>query len=135
MANHLIFFDGECGLCDQIVQIVLKHDHDKQFDFAPLQGSTAAAMLKDLPPKMKSADSLVLIENYKSNHPKTSILGEGALKISWLLGGSWKILGAFWWLPKWSYNWVYRLVAKNRHRLFNNSCVVPTLEDKDRFLP
>jgi len=136
MGKHLVFYDGNCGLCDHIVQFILHHDKSEQFDFAPLQGSTATLKLKDLPPEMKSADSLVLIQNYKNSNKQYLLFGKGAFRICWLLGGIWKIPGAISWLPSCLYDWGYRLIAKNRHRLFaNDRCVVPTQALRHRFLP
>lgn len=136
MADHLVFYDGSCGFCDQVVQVILRQDKQEIFDFAPLQGTTAKELLKDLPPEMKTADSLVLIENYKSPKRQYFILGRGALRICWDLGGWWTIPGLISWLPSCLYDWGYRLVAKNRHRIFSNgSCVIPTAETRHRFLP
>lgn len=136
MAKHLVFYDGKCGLCDRIVQFILKKDSKKIFDFAPLQGTTAAALLHALPPEIKNKDSLILIENYQEPHPSFYIFGKGALRICWLLGGAWTIPGLFSWMPSWLYDWGYRLVARNRHNFFKPiSCVIPTKEHRDRFLP
>lgn len=133
---HLVFYDGECGLCDRAVQFVLKADKEKKFLFAPLQGTTAEELLADLPPKMKQADSLILIENYKEPTQQLHILGKGALRICWLLGGAWRLFGWLSYLPPILYDWGYRLVAQNRHRLFpQTECVIPDPAQKDRFLP
>lgn len=136
MAKHLVFYDGECGFCDFIVQFIINQDSHELFDFAPLQGTTAAKMLKQLPPEIVNKDSLILIENYQSPDQQVYVLGKGALRISWLLGGIWAIPGILSFLPSFLYDWGYRLVAKNRKKLFKNaSCVIPTKEKKDRFLP
>src|ERR1044071_1912288 len=34
-----LYYDGECGLCDQFVQFVLRHDHRGYFQFATLQSA------------------------------------------------------------------------------------------------
>lgn len=136
MGQHLVFYDGKCGFCDHVVQIILRQDNRKIFDFAPLQGSTAKKLLKDLPPEMKTEDSLVLIENYKDPSRHYYILGKGAFRISWLLGGVWAIPGVISWLPSFLYDWGYRLVAKNRSYFnFDDKCVLPTREERERFLP
>ena len=136
MGAHLVFYDGACGLCDHAVQFILKHDHSNIFDFAPLQGSTAADTLKSLPLSIRNADSLILIENYRTDNPQIYIYGKGALRILWLLGGFWIVPGSLSWLPAWLYDWGYRLIAKNRHRLFDNDrCVIPPAGQKNRFLP
>lgn len=136
MGKHLIFYDGECGLCDRVVDFVLNHDSEKIFDLAPLEGITAKTQLKNIPKEFKNSDSLVLIENYHSSTPEFYLFGKGALRICWLLGGVWKLPGLGFWFPSFLYNWIYRFVAKNRHRLFNNnSCVLPSKENSTRFLP
>ncbi len=136
MPKHLIFYDGQCGLCDYAVQFVLKRDTTHQFAFAPLQGKTASIMLQDLPEHLKGADSLILIEDYASANPHFYILGKGALRICWLLGGGWVLLGWLSWLPSFCYDWAYRLVARNRHSFFDNDrCVIPDPTQKNRFLP
>jgi predicted DCC family thiol-disulfide oxidoreductase YuxK len=133
---HLVFYDGQCGLCDQIVQFLLKSDKHGIFSFAPLQGITANKVLNKLPKEYRSLDSLILVENYQSPNQKFFILGKGALRILWLLGGSWTILGSLSFLPAIIYDWAYRLIAKNRHRLFKQTqCVVPDPKLMGRFLP
>jgi predicted DCC family thiol-disulfide oxidoreductase YuxK len=122
-------------LCDQIVQFILKHDKKEIFIFAPLQGKTAAEKLNQLPESYKTLDSLILIEDFNLPHEKISVLGQGAFRILWLLGGAWALIGWMCFLPPFLYNWGYRLVAKNRHRFFpQNICVIPDPSMKDRFL-
>lgn len=134
--RHLVFYDGECGLCDYIVQFLLKADKHNQFVFAPLQGETAKALLKNLPLEMKGKDSLILIENYQTEGRKYYLFGRGAFRICWLLGGWWRLLGWLSYLPSWLYDWGYKLVARNRHYFFKNeSCYLPRKNQKDRFLP
>jgi predicted DCC family thiol-disulfide oxidoreductase YuxK len=134
--SHLVFYDGQCGLCDRIVQFLLKTDKRQQFVFAPLQGSTAAVVLKDLPSEMKQVDSLILVENFQTPQEKFYVLGKGAFRICWLLGGAWSLLGWISFLPGWLYNWGYRLVARNRQRFFKQDrCLLPDPSAKHRFLP
>lgn len=133
--KHLLFYDGECGFCDLSVQWVLNHDPAQLFAFAPLQGETAKRLLADLPPDLKQLDSLVLIENHQSSHPRYFFLGQGGFRIAWLLGFPWSTLGVISFLPPFLYNWGYRLVARNRHKLFpNTKCVIPE-QSSGRFLP
>ncbi|MBA3815942.1 MAG: DUF393 domain-containing protein [Parachlamydiaceae bacterium] len=136
MPKHLVFYDGKCGLCDQAVQFIIRQDIQEQFVFAPLQGITAKVKLETLPSSVKNEDSLILIENYQSTQPEITILGRGALRICWLLGGMLSILGLFSWLPSSCVDWAYKIVARNRHRFFSNDqCVLPTPQSRHRFLP
>ena len=38
---NLVLYDGECGLCDRLVQWLLRHDRRHVLHYAPLQGETA----------------------------------------------------------------------------------------------
>lgn len=132
---HLLFYDGECGFCDRAVQFVLKHDARHQFLFAPLQGKTAAATLQSLPPELKTLDSLILIENYETPRQKIYVLGQGAFRVLWLLGGGWALLGWPNFFPPILYNWGYRLVARNRGKISDQlACQLPDPSQKNRFL-
>lgn len=134
--SNLVFYDGSCGLCDHIVQFLLERDQKRLFLFAPLQGKTAAEVLKNLPPEYLGEDSLVLVENYQESDERFYVLGKGALRILWLLGGGWMLLGWISFLPSFLYDWAYRLVARNRQRFFaKQSCILPSPKGDSRFLP
>jgi len=135
--KHLIFYDGTCGLCHEAVQFILKHDKNKVFMFAPLQGETAAKLLKNWRATSPSADSLVLIENYEIGQSEEILtFGIGALRICWLLGGLWKTVGVISFLPSFLYDWVYKLIAKRRFKWFESkTCLIPKIDETERFLP
>lgn len=133
--KHLVFYDGNCGLCDRIVQFIFREDEKQLFVFAPLQGETASHYLKNLPPEVRFTDSLILIENYRSPYPRVYLLAKGGFRIAWLLGWPWTIIGWLCFLPGWFFDWAYRLVASHRHTFFpQDQCFVPPKDQKDRFL-
>ncbi|NGX58227.1 MAG: hypothetical protein K940chlam3_01132 [Chlamydiae bacterium] len=136
MIKHVVFYDGTCGLCDRIVLCIHRSDKKRIFGFAPLEGKTAAEQLKDLPPEQKSADSMVLIENYQTPDQRTLIMGKAGLRTSWLLGGWWSLLGIFYFcVPAFVTDFFYRIVARNRHIFFNQKeCIIPPAVDRDLFL-
>jgi predicted DCC family thiol-disulfide oxidoreductase YuxK len=133
--HHLVFYDGQCGLCDAIVHYLIEVDKKKCFHFAPLQGKTAAQLLSALPQRFRQVDSLILIENYQSPNRRIFLFGKGALRICWLLGNVWGIIGALSFLPGFLYNWIYRLVARQRYRWSAAACKPPLPFNRDRFLP
>lgn len=134
--QHLVFYDGECGLCDQTVQFLLKQDRQKQFVFAPLQGTTAQQYLKNIPLRLKTFDSVILIENYKSKNAQIYVMSKAIFRMLWLLGGVWALIGWLSFLPAFLFDWGYRLVARNRHRLFpQTNCELPDPQNRDRFFP
>lgn len=134
--SHLVFYDGNCGLCDKVVRLLYQEDKKKLFVFAPLQGETASHYLKSLPPEIRFSDSMILIENYKSPLPRIRIYAKAALRIAWLLGWPWILVGWLSILPGWLFDWIYKIIAANRHHLFpNDQCFIPPPDQKQRFLP
>lgn len=134
--QHLLFYDGQCGLCDRVVQLLLKLDRKRLFVFAPLQGPTAADRLKGLPAEYRQVDSIVLIEKFRQSNAQTYVMSQAVWRICWLLGGPWTLLGWLYLLPGWVFDWGYRLVARNRHWLLpQRECVLPDPAQRDRFLP
>lgn len=128
--HPLVLFDGDCNLCNNSVQFILKRDAKAQFRFASLQSQAGRAALEalgagDLP------DSIMLIKDRKLQMKSTA-----ALAIARGLRWPWPLLSVFWLVPYPLRNLVYDLVARNRIRWFGKreSCWVPTPELRARFL-
>jgi len=127
--QDIIFFDGICGLCNKFIDFILRHDKGNKFLFSTLQGETAKKLLPL--PITKDLESVVFIENgfiyYKSG---------AALRILTKLGGIWKIMKVFLFVPKFVRDLVYDFIAKNRYNLFGKkeTCRLPTPEEKTKFL-
>jgi len=130
MFQHLVFYDGECGLCDQAVQFILKKDKNKLFCFAPLKGETASKFLQD---SFKGTDSVILVENFCLK-PSIYIEGEAVLRICSHLPYPSKFLSFFSFVPLFITNGCYRLVARHREWLVDKSCVLPDSGENGRFL-
>lgn len=128
----ILFFDGECNLCNHAVQFVIRHDCSGRIKFAPLQspaGLEAQAAVKAAIGAVP--DSLIF---YKSGKYLTE--SDAALGVSALLDGGWQWLKRLSIFPLGIRNWVYRGVAKRRLRWFGrrDSCMIPTPELADRFI-
>lgn len=130
-ANPVLLYDGVCGLCNRLVQFVLKHDTDARFRFASLQSNYAAQILDH------RADQLDTV--YVIDAPGTLPKSRSDAVISMLhtLGGFWSavasILRIF---PKPLRDWGYNIVARHRYRLFGKyeTCPLPEKKYQDRFL-
>ncbi len=129
----LVLFDGVCNLCNSTVQFIIRRDKPGRFQFASQQSEAGQRLLHryGIPAEAALADSVVVIEG-----EKVWLESDAAFHILWRLGGVWSIPAVLWFLPKRLRDWTYRLVAKNRYRLFGRreSCMVPTPELKKRFL-
>ncbi len=126
----VVYFDGVCGLCNRSVNFILWHDRVGQFQFAPLQGITAAAQLDD--DDTQSLSSIILQDESGIHRRSTAIV-----RILCRLGGGWRILGSLLWLVPYPIrNLGYRLIARYRYVFFGKSeaCRLPTADERDRFL-
>jgi predicted DCC family thiol-disulfide oxidoreductase YuxK len=124
--DRVILFDGECVLCSNGAQILIRVDRKVRFKLGTIQSPEGKRLLSwhDL-----SADS-----------PDTFILSEGSrlyvrssayIRILWQLGFPYQFLGAILWLiPKPIRDMAYNWLARNRFRLFGRrtSCMVLTPE-------
>ena len=131
--KHVIFYDGECPLCNRAVRFILSADRKHRFYFAPLQGKTAEKKLSHFFLKNPELDTLVLLQDFETRDEKLLIEGKGALRILWLLGGKYAWAGWLSFLPSLLFDSFYRLIARNRFKLFSGH--IPITQPSNRFLP
>ncbi len=61
-ANPILLYDGVCGLCNRLVQFVLKHDTAARFRFASLQSDYATRILQPHAVNPDDLDTVYVIE-------------------------------------------------------------------------
>ena len=128
----LVLFDGICNFCDFWVHFAIRHDRRKRLKFAPLQGETAARLLANTGIDPEKNDTVLFLTN---GHVYAQ--SSAALRICGQLDGGWKLLAVFLAVPGFIRNPVYRWIARNRYRWYGKkeTCLVPTPELRERFLP
>lgn len=128
--DQVVFFDGVCGMCNKTVNFLMARDCAEKLKFAPLQGSTATEFV---PTEIREhLNTFVFLQSGKL-HLRTAAL----IRILWVLGGVWGVLGSLLWLvPSPLRNLGYRFVARIRYRLYgkSESCRLPTPAERNRFL-
>lgn len=125
----IVFFDGNCLLCNASVQWILNHEKYHTLSFAPLQGSTFSS-LHDL--NVPLPDSLIVW-----NKGTMLVKSEAICTILHAMGGPWNLAGTcLSIIPKFISNAVYDIIAKNRHDWFGrtNECMLMKGAMKHRFL-
>jgi predicted DCC family thiol-disulfide oxidoreductase YuxK len=127
----VLFFDGECGLCNRSVRWLSARDRRRVLHFAPLQGRIAAQKLVVLPGDYKEW-AAALWDADGIHYESDAMLGAVAH-----LGGLWRLARLLLIIPKAIRNGVYRFVARNRIRWFGrvDSCALLSAEDRARLLP
>jgi len=126
----IIFFDGICNLCNASVQFVIKRDKKKQFLFASLQSDVAKNILLQKKYEI-NLDTIVLL---KKDHIYQK--SDAALMILKELGFPYNLFYGFKIIPKFIRDFVYDVIAKYRYQWFGKraTCMVPTKENKERFI-
>ena len=127
----LLLFDGVCNLCNSSVQYVIKHDKKQKFKFASLQSDAATEILLQHKVKNSDLNSIILIHNNELYDKSSAIL-----RLLKIIGGFHSLAYIFIIIPKSIRDVVYDYVAKNRYKWYGkkDSCMIPTLELKNRFL-
>lgn len=128
--DGLILFDGVCVFCSRWVRFVLKLDRERHFRFLPIQSPRGRELAARYGIDPDAPETNAVVWNgeifFKSDAALTvlSQLTEtaplGALKLA----------------PRGLRDPVYDLIASNRYNLFGRTetCMVPTPEDRDRFM-
>lgn len=125
---NIVFFDGECGVCNRFVQFLLDHDPGHRLHYAPLQGEAAKTRFAT-PPDLSS---VIFCEEEKIH-----FRSDAALRAIMTLGGYWSLMRVLLFVPRPLRNFAYDVVAKSRHRIFGTSsqCRLLSPDERRYFLP
>lgn len=128
--KKIVFFDGECGLCNRSVQFILNNEKFPELNFAPLQSDFTKLFFEQENESYPiSMESIYFHDGSKFYTQSTAVL-----KISKFLKFPYSLLNILRLIPPFLRDPVYNFIAKRRNKWVNQSCVVPTQEQKKRFL-
>ncbi|MGI8837707.1 MAG: thiol-disulfide oxidoreductase DCC family protein [Pyrinomonadaceae bacterium] len=135
-SNPIIFYDGVCGLCNRLVQFVLKRDKRDYFRFAALQSDLASTTLQRHGRDPHDLDTVYVVVDHAQPAERLLARSDAILFLLRELGGIWKIVAFGRILPLAPRNLAYELVAQNRYRVFGkyDSCMLPEPKDRAKFL-
>jgi len=130
-AHPVIVFDGHCVLCSANARFVLRNDRRGHFRLAAMQGPAGAALMQRAGVDPVDPDTLILVEGKRVLSDSEAVLAIWAG-----LGWPWRALALFRLVPRGLRDAVYRLIARNRYRLFGRreQCFVPEARWQDRIL-
>ena len=134
-SNPIVFYDGVCGLCNRLVQFLLKRDRHDRLRFASLQSEFAASLLKRHGLDARDLDTVYLVLHCKSGE-RVLARSDAILYLLRQLGGVWGIAGLGRVLPKWVRDGIYKIIAGNRYRVFGryDNCLLPEEKHRHKFL-
>lgn len=132
MAGHpVIVFDALCVLCSANAQFVLKHDRREHFRLASMQGEAGAALYRRFGIDPANPETIILVDSDDIRRDSDAVLAIYAG-----LGWPWRAAAVLRLVPRFLRDPVYRLIARNRYRLFGRreTCWLPTAEQARRVL-
>lgn len=128
--KYYVFYDGDCGFCNFWVQWILENDKEDQYLFAALQSDFGQNFLKERSLKSDDFDTIYL---WKPNAFYLTKL-DAILKIANTIGGIYYFTNLSKIFPKFIRNLGYDLIAKNRKKLMEQTCIIPTPEQRKKFV-
>jgi predicted DCC family thiol-disulfide oxidoreductase YuxK len=130
LSHPVILYDGECGLCDRLVQWVLHRDAEGRFRFAALQSDWAQAALRRHGRATGDFDTMVLLDGDRIFVRSTAALRvlRGLRRWRWAYG--------FIIVPRVLRDLVYGWIAARRKRWYPSpqACGIPKPEWRERFI-
>lgn len=129
--NIVVLFDGVCNLCNGFVHFIIKRDTKARIKFAALQSNISKIILQKKAIKDDEMNSVIVLINDEIYTKSTA-----AILLLVELGGFWKCVYLFYFIPKFIRDFFYNIIAKNRYKVFGkkNSCMIPSIELAVRFI-
>lgn len=137
MRQPVLLYDGECGLCNRLVRLLLRSDRAGRLHYAPLQSEPAQTYLREQGLPTEDFDSLVFVYDWEYPLVYPPLLRtDGALAAAAEVGGIWRVVSWLRILPAWLRDPFYKLIARTRYALFGEyrSSPLPKPEWGKRFL-
>jgi predicted DCC family thiol-disulfide oxidoreductase YuxK len=130
--DAIVLFDGVCILCDGLVQFIIRHDRKPRLRLAALQSAAGKVLLQWCGRPLDDFDTMVFIEGGRPYFKSSA-----ALRVARYLQWPWPVVSLGLVVPPFVRDWCYDRIAQNRYRIFGKqeTCMMPTPEIKERFLP
>ena len=133
----LVLYDGVCGLCDRVVQFLLRRDTLDRLRFATLQGELGARYRRPAAADPEELATLVVVTNWPDPDSPVLTRSRAVLHAVAQLPPPWPAVArvaAV--LPPLIADALYTAVARIRYRVFGRfeSCPLPPPEWRRKFL-
>ena len=134
--NPIVLYDGICGLCNRLIQFLLKRDDQDRFRFAPLQSEFADSLLRRHGVSAIDLDTVYVVVDHGRATERLLARSDAMILVLRELGGIWSAARLGMLVPRFIRNRLYDLVARNRYRIFgkHDSCMLPEKRYQHKFL-
>lgn len=114
--QHIVLYDGHCNLCSSSVEFIVQRDYRNLYTLIPLQSKEGQAKLQQYNLPLNNFNTVVLLQNDEVYTASTA-----ALMIAKNLSGVVYYLHIFIVVPVVLRDFIYKLIAKSRYKLFGKS--------------
>jgi len=135
-SNPIVLYDGVCGLCNRLNQFLLKRDGHDRLRFASLQSDLATTLLQRHGVDSHDLDTVYVVLDYDQPGERLLSRSDAIIYALIQLDGIWKLAGMGRVLPRFLRDGIYKLVARNRYRVFGKHeiCMLPDPKHRHKFL-
>ena len=133
---HLVLYDGVCGLCNRLLQFLLRHDHRRVFSFASLQSAVGQTIVAQSGGNPRDLTSFYVVADYQTPASRVFTRSDAALFVASELEWPWRAARWMRWVPNGIRDRVYDLIARHRYQVFGryDRCLIPGPEFRGRFI-
>ncbi len=125
--EYVLMYDGDCLFCNASVRSIVRRLKKTRMAIIPLQSATAKKLLDERFKGQPVPDSNILL-----TRDQTFVKSTGSLKLFKHFAWYWQPFRIFEWIPRAFRDWVYDLIATNRHRLAKkNMCMLNPQDNRD----
>ena len=114
----ILFYDGDCALCNRVVTFILNHEKDSKILFSALDTVVANEFLGKHPSYNREEDTVYFFDGNQLYRKSTAVF-----KLLPFLKGYLFVLRLGWLFPKGLRDKIYDEVAKRRQRIVKE-CIV-----------
>ena len=134
--HPVVLYDGVCGLCNRLIQFLLKHDHKEVFRYASLQSDLAGEILRRHDADPTELDTVCVVLDYETANEKMLVRSDAVLFLGRALGGIWAVMAWSRVIPRTIRDAIYNFVARTRYKVFGKyeTCMLPEPRHRDKFL-
>jgi predicted DCC family thiol-disulfide oxidoreductase YuxK len=147
----VLLYDGECGLCNRVVRMLLRLDRRGVLRFAALQSEPAQEFLRSHGLPTEDFSTLVLVPDWAKRletgstgspqaglpQARFALRTDGVAGALWMCGGWSRVLAALLYsIPRFVRDAGYKFVSRTRYKIFGpwRACPLPRPEWRKRFI-
>lgn len=127
--NPVVFYDGDCGFCNKSVQFILRNERKSAIFFSAIQSNYTKALFENNHWPRPDLSTFYFLKDEVLYSKSTA-----ALKVIPYLRWYYQILRIGWVIPALLRDKLYDFVAKRRTKLAKGFCVLPSTNERQRFL-